>query len=123
MCIFSMASMGLSHAQDLSGFQWKNRPVLIFTSTDTHRKYSKQMEIFEISKEQLNERDIVVLVDSNPVPPSNLRRKYKPEGFLFVLIGKDGGVKFKSEEPVSMETLASIIDAMPMRQREMQSQN
>ena len=39
--------------------------------------------------------------------------------FAAVLVGKDGGEKFRSEGPVSPEVLFEIIDAMPMRRREM----
>jgi len=35
------------------------------------------------------------------------------------LIGKDGGVKARWDEPISNEDLFTIIDAMPMRQSEM----
>lgn len=51
-----------------------------------------------------------------------LRIKYNPDGAAFrvVLIGKDGGVKYETIEPIGPEQLFSIIDAMPMRQQEMQ---
>jgi hypothetical protein len=41
--------------------------------------------------------------------------------FQVVLIGKDGGVKLRSSEPVSMKDLFGLIDSMPMRQQEMES--
>jgi len=39
----------------------------------------------------------------------------KPGAYEAVLIGLDGGVKWRSSEAVSAQTLFSVIDAMPMR--------
>ena len=39
--------------------------------------------------------------------------------FEIVLIGKDGGEKFSSPEPITPDRLFEIIDAMPMRRDEM----
>ena len=39
--------------------------------------------------------------------------------FTVVLIGKDGGEKFRSCEPVAPQNIFDRIDAMPMRRREM----
>ena len=38
--------------------------------------------------------------------------------FAAVLVGRDGGEKFRSSEPVPAEKLFGLIDAMPMRRRE-----
>lgn len=38
---------------------------------------------------------------------------------MVILIGKDGGAKLRSEKPLSMAKLQETIDAMPMRQDEM----
>ena len=50
-----------------------------------------------------------------------LRRGFAPsaEPFAVVLVGKDTGVKMRRREPVAAGELFSIIDAMPMRRREM----
>ena len=51
------------------------------------------------------------------------RREYNVQRgtFAAILVGKDGGEKFRSGEPVRPEILFDLIDAMPMRQREMQN--
>jgi hypothetical protein len=41
--------------------------------------------------------------------------------FQVLLIGKDGGVKLRSSEPVSMKDLFGLIDSMPMRRQEIES--
>ena len=98
-------------------------PVLVFTNSASHQEYKKQMQVLNAAQSALAERDVVVLVDAKPQILSDLRMTFMPEDFLFVLIGKDGSVKYRSEEPVSTTKLFSLIDAMPMRQREMQNQN
>lgn len=41
------------------------------------------------------------------------------EGFVALLVGKDGSEKWRSRTPTDWPTIAKIIDAMPMRQAEM----
>lgn len=43
--------------------------------------------------------------------------------FTIILIGKDGGEKFRSLKPETTETLFATIDAMPMRKSEMKKKN
>jgi hypothetical protein len=40
-----------------------------------------------------------------------------------VLVGKDGGVKFRSDRPVPPEQIFDLIDAMPMRRQEMRAKD
>jgi hypothetical protein len=43
----------------------------------------------------------------------------KPNAFALVLIGKDGNVALRRNAVTPADTLASTIDAMPMRQEEL----
>ena len=42
-----------------------------------------------------------------------------PQDYTVVLVGKDGGVKLKRDEYVSLAAVFGLIDSMPMRQNEM----
>jgi Domain of unknown function (DUF4174) len=42
--------------------------------------------------------------------------------FTVILIGKDGGEKYRSARPITSTQLFALIDAMPMRRSEMQKQ-
>ncbi|HMQ58040.1 MAG TPA: DUF4174 domain-containing protein [Rhizobiaceae bacterium] len=57
-------------------------------------------------------------------PANTLRAAFGifEEGFTTVLIGKDGGVKYRAGEAVSARKLFALIDAMPMRKAEMEAQ-
>jgi hypothetical protein len=38
--------------------------------------------------------------------------------FVVVLVGKDGGEKFRTKKPISVLKLDDLVDAMPMRRQE-----
>ncbi len=43
-----------------------------------------------------------------------------PEDFTVLLLGKDGGEKLRSNDALAFSTIAAAIDAMPMRQQEVE---
>ena len=50
---------------------------------------------------------------------ARLRSDERPD-FEVVLIGKDGGIKARTDNPNALEDLLALIDTMPMRRTEMQ---
>lgn len=117
---------------DADPYRWKYRPVLVFAPDAADTKLAEQKRIVSAAGQAMRERDIVVVYivggdvsqSYGPGPgasASALRARYGVRGGAFsaLLIGKDGGVKLKSEAPLSAERLSSIIDSMPMRQGEM----
>jgi hypothetical protein len=85
-----------------------------------------------VGEHGLNERDMVVILvitsavslkekPAARVSAVELRDAYGvlPHEFQVVLIGKDGGVKLRQEEPISLADLFALIDSMPMRRQEM----
>lgn len=117
-----MALTGTTNANDLAAYQWKNRPVLVFADSADDENFREQMKLLNDANADITERDIVVIEDTTPSQKSNLRERFQPNGFLFVLVGKDGGAKLKSTSPVNIESLNSLIDAMPMRLQEIRKQ-
>tara|TARA_Y100000780_G_C13326847_1_gene279891 strand:- start:316 stop:480 length:165 start_codon:yes stop_codon:yes gene_type:complete len=53
---------------------------------------------------------------------SNVRQQYQLKNNTVTLIGKDGGIKSQGST-IDVKALYSIIDAMYMRQREVQLKN
>ncbi|SFE38903.1 DUF4174 domain-containing protein [Roseivivax sediminis] len=104
---------------ELSDYRWSNRPVLLFADADTDAAYAAQRAALAAAAPGLADRDIVVLTDTDPQARGALRARFAPEGFLMVLVGKDGGVKRTETAPISADDLFATIDAMPMRRREM----
>lgn len=117
---------------DLDNYRWKNRLVLIFAPFGKESSYLKQKLEFEGKSKELENRDIVMIellksdgsmIDKVPISDDqqlSLREKFDvAEDFLIILIGKDGTIKLRSEQPVLSEDLFVLIDGMPMRKEEM----
>jgi hypothetical protein len=116
----------------LGGYQWQNRLLLIFAPDADSALYRRQQEMLLVAEPGLNERDMVIIFvireavstkgrPAAPVAAVDLRDAYGvlPHEFRVVLIGKDGGVKLRQEEPISAADLFALIDSMPMRKQEM----
>ena len=102
----------------LENFEWAQRPIIIFSDSEKDPNFVSQMEFLLEDANELKERDIIVLVDTNPSRPSSLRKRLRPHGFAFILIGKDGQVKLRKPSPWNIREIARVIDKMPIRQQE-----
>ena len=69
----------------------------------------------------LEERNVVVLLDSEPQAKTILRKKVRPRGFVVILVGKDGKIKLRKPFPWDVRSLSRAIDKMPMRRQEMKA--
>ena len=106
-------------AATLDEYRWVARPVVIFADSDRDPRLAIQLDEFARAERDLEDRDVVVIVDTDP--DSALRRDLRPRDFMFVLVGKDGEVKYRKPRPVPVRELSRVIDKMPMRQQEMRS--
>ena len=103
---------------DLEIYEWTHRAVVIFANSDKDPNFISQIEFLSEDIRALQERDIIVLIDTDPKLSSSLRKKLRPHGFAFVLIGKDGQVKLRKPSPWNIREIARVIDKMPIRQQE-----
>jgi hypothetical protein len=108
-----------TEVMDLKKYRLTHRPVLIFADSETEPAYVEQRAALQEAVDGLVERDIVVLSDTDPADQAPLRRLFGAEGFEVLLIGKDGGLKLRQGEPIGVDALFAVIDAMPMRRQEM----
>jgi len=104
-------------AADLGALRWEKRPILVFAPSADDPRLAEQLARFEAAEAALAERRNTVIVDTEP--GSALRRRFDPAGFTVILVGLDGGEKFRRDGIVAVETLNARIDAMPMRRREL----
>jgi len=102
----------------LSDFHWLARPVVVFADSAADPRYRQQMQLLMSRPSELAERDVVVIVDTDPDAQSALRQTLRPRGFMLVLIGKDGGVKQRKPFPWDVREISRSIDKFPMRQQE-----
>ncbi len=119
-------------ANPLSEQAWQNRPLVVSAPSEHSADLARQTALLDPHFDALRERDMVVVtivgqtVRSLIGPPvaakaGALRHHLGLDTHTFevVLVGKDTGVKLRSNEPVSANELFSLIDAMPMRRQEM----
>src|SRR6056297_580472 len=60
---------------DLSEFKWINRPLVVFADSPADPRYVQQMEYISDRLEDLEDRDVVVLTDTDPDADSALRER------------------------------------------------
>ena len=119
----------------LESYTWQNRLLLLFTPRSDDPRLQRQNQILDDVESDLVDRDLVVIrlapdapvtVDRVPAAdasPAGLYRAFgvAQDAFAVLLIGKDGGVKLTHAAPVDAASVFDLIDAMPMRQWEMQN--
>ena len=103
---------------DLSELKWKKRPVIVFADSVDDPAFVEQMELLSKGAADLTERDIIVIVDTDPAARSDIRLRMRPRGFMLTLVGKDGIVALRKPFPWHVREITRSIDKMPMRQRE-----
>ncbi|MFO6462871.1 DUF4174 domain-containing protein [Jannaschia sp. KMU-145] len=104
---------------DLAEFLYAARPIVVFANSPRDPAFIEQMGELEDGLSEMVDRDVVVVVDTDPAARSELRTRLRPRGFMLVLIGKDGQVKLRKPLPWTTRELSRSIDKMPMRQREL----
>jgi hypothetical protein len=98
------------------------RQVLIFYRPAAGEIYLQQVKEFDQHKVGLGERDIQLKKFKVDTVKATVIADYKIDSnqdFTLILIGRDGGEKFRSNKFVKSEELFAIIDVMPMRRAEM----
>jgi hypothetical protein len=121
----------------LKDYQWKNRLILAFSPSTKDKGYRAFAKDIALQAEEVVDRDLLVfrLLETGEVrlgetslPTGSgdyLRESFsiRPGRFTVLLIGKDGGVKLRREGGVELGEIFSLIDSMPMRQREMREKS
>lgn len=102
--------------------QNNERNLYVFTKDPKNNTFKQQIQLLEKKEAGVRERHIkvkkVIYSDANS---KNFQKSKVNGAFAVILIGKDGGEKFRSEKIVQPKQLFSIIDAMPMRKREVKN--
>ncbi|MEM8789724.1 MAG: DUF4174 domain-containing protein [Pseudomonadota bacterium] len=105
----------------LADLQWVARPIVVFADSANDPRLAQQLESFEARAKELEARDVVILVDTDPAAGDDLRSRFRPRGFNVLVLGKDGQVKYRKPNPVSVKEVIRLIDRMPLRQQEMRA--
>jgi hypothetical protein len=105
----------------LDEFLWVARPVIVFADTPADPRFIEQMELLADRPEPLIERDVVIIVDTDPSARSSIRQELRPRGFALVVMQKDGSVGFRRPSPRDVREIIRGIDNFSFRQEELRS--
>lgn len=105
---------------DLDALLYIARPLIIFADSPLDPLFTEQMELIEARFSELVARDVIVITDTAPNPPSALRAQLRPRGFGLMLFGKDGRLAQRKPTPWDVRELTRAIDKMPLRQQEIE---
>ncbi|WP_281983291.1 DUF4174 domain-containing protein [Thalassorhabdomicrobium marinisediminis] len=108
-------------ALTLEDFMWRARPVVVFADNPNDPRYQQQLELLAERPDDLADRDVIVIVDTDPSAASALRTRLRPRGFMLVIMGKDGQVELRKPAPWSAREISRSIDKMPLRQQEVET--
>ncbi|MEI4473294.1 DUF4174 domain-containing protein [Frigidibacter sp. MR17.24] len=100
---------------DLRDYRWSARPLLIFAASPDDPRLRAALEALKGRDAALDDREIVVLTDTDPAARGGLREGLGVSGFRMMLVGLDGGVKMDETAPIPVDRLLETIDRMPMR--------
>ena len=104
---------------ELDAFRWIARPVVVFGESPFDPQFQQQMDLLGARPEALAERDVVLIVDTDPAAETEVRQRLRPRAFMLALIGKDGQIELRKPAPWDVRELSRSIDKMPLRQQEM----
>ncbi len=127
-----MAPLSLQ-AQDLAGYRWQNRLVLILAEDSSNPLFQEQVQVFQDEEEGLQDLRIVVFQAlpqrytrgtqqlPNWISGDQLYESYKSQdsSFEVLLLGLDGGIKLRRHRVVTVDELYELINTMPMRRAEL----
>ena len=123
-------------ADALGLYAWENRPLFVYAPAENSPGLAAQRAALEPHLEAMRERDMVWvevigdlvtarLGNAPDMSAEDLRDIHAVSAgeVRTVLVGKDTGVKLRSEKAVGPGDLFGLIDGMPMRQSEMRRLN
>ena len=124
---------GTAVAAELGDYRWERRPLLLFAPTNSDPRLVETLSRIDADRCDVLDRDMVVgvvvgegtstldgqVIDSEQAQQLTGRYGVGDTDFTVVLIGKDGGGKWRVNDVPSLQTVFAVIDGMPMRSREM----
>ncbi len=116
----------------LSSFRHHNRVLLLLAPAVQSPAYEQQISQFVGQKDACDARDLIIgyvlyegesrvgnqTLDKGEAAALRTHFEVDDDGFLAVLIGKDGTEKARYDAPVASHAVFQTIDEMPMRRQE-----
>jgi hypothetical protein len=99
------------------------RPVVVFADRPNDPAFVRQMELLNRYYPQFETRDVILITDTDPANPSDLRKKLRPRGFSLVLMDKDWKPMIRKPLPWEGREIVNSIDKMPIARTEALERN
>ncbi len=103
----------------LADLLYLKRPVVVFADSPNDPNFVRQMELIGADLTLLADRDVVLIIDTDPAAKSDIRQKLRPHGFSLVLMDKDGRATLRKPLPWDLREITNAIDRFPLRRQEM----
>ncbi|MBW6506255.1 MAG: DUF4174 domain-containing protein [Rhodobacteraceae bacterium] len=97
---------------------WLKRPIVVFADSPADPAFATQMRMLAENPAALEERDVVVITDTDPAARSEWRLKLRPRGFSLVLLDKDLEPELRKPLPWDVREITRAIDKFPLRRQE-----
>ncbi|OYW59435.1 MAG: methylmalonyl-CoA epimerase [Rhodobacterales bacterium 32-66-7] len=99
------------------------RPLVVFADSPNDPNFIRQMELLAEGYPQLDERDVVVVTDTDPDARSEWRLDLRPRGFSLVIVDKDLNPVIRKPSPWTVREITAAIDKLPTRRQEVLERN
>jgi len=124
-----MLQLNTMTSQDFREFKWKKRILLLIDTKNDLNTRNLQLSEFNARSNEMKERDLVLFVYNGKevLDRYGMLTDINPDNLSYgefqgiILIGKDGGVKFRKKYLVKANEVFDLIDQMPMRRSEMKN--
>jgi hypothetical protein len=99
------------------------RPLVVFADSPNDPNFIRQMDLLATALPALEERDVILVTDTDPEARSEWRQKLRPRGFSLVIMDKDLKPVIRKPNPWTVREIAAAIDKLPLRRQEMLERN
>ena len=103
----------------LEDLVYSKRALVVFAPSAQDFNFVRQMELLADDRGDLEERNVVVIIDTDPAAQTAIRQKLRPSGFAVVIVDKDGKVAQRKPSPRTLREIVRDIDKFPSRREEM----
>lgn len=99
------------------------RPLVVFADSPEDPSFRRQMELLARGYPDLAERDVLLVIDTDPALRTEWRQKLRPRGFSLVIMDKDLRPVIRKPLPWEVREIVAAIDKLPLRRTEILERN
>jgi Domain of unknown function (DUF4174) len=99
------------------------RPIVVFADSPNDPNFTRQIDLLSRAYTELEQRDVILITDTDPEARSEWRQKLRPRGFSLVIMDKDLRPVIRKPLPWDVREITAAIDKMPLRRTEMLERN